>query len=53
VEVAEPVTVRVDNREVIAAGFYTPEEALTLNLFPPLRRRIEKYLANRANAAIA
>jgi 8-oxo-dGTP diphosphatase len=51
VEVSEPVSVHVDNREVIAAGFYTPEQALALNLFPPLRRRLEKYLANRADAA--
>jgi 8-oxo-dGTP diphosphatase len=48
VEVIEPVSVRIDNREVVAAGFYTPEEALSLDLFPPLRRRLEKYVANRA-----
>jgi 8-oxo-dGTP pyrophosphatase MutT (NUDIX family) len=47
-----PVGVNIDNREVIAAGFYTPEEALKLNLFPPLRRRIERYLQERA-ASIA
>lgn len=51
VEVAEPVEVHVDHREVVAAGFYTPEEALSLNLFPPLRRRLEKYLAGRASVA--
>lgn len=45
VEVADPVTIDVDHREVVAAGFYTPEEALTLSLFPPLRRRLEKYLS--------
>ncbi len=50
-EVAEPIVVHVDHREVVAAGFYAPEEALTLNLFPPMRRRLEKYLAERTNAA--
>ena len=48
VEIAGPVAVHVDHREVVAAGFYAPEEALSLNLFPPLRRRLEKYLASRA-----
>lgn len=47
VEVTDPVVVKVDHREVVAAGFYTPEEALNLNLFPPLRRRLEKHLADR------
>jgi ADP-ribose pyrophosphatase YjhB (NUDIX family) len=40
----ETVGVNIDHREVIAAQFFTPEEALKLQLFPPLRRRIEKYL---------
>lgn len=51
VEVVGPVDVHVDHREVIAAGFYAPEEALSLNLFPPLRRRLEKYIADRPRAA--
>jgi ADP-ribose pyrophosphatase YjhB (NUDIX family) len=45
----EPVGVKLDYREVIAARFYTPEEALELRLFPPLRRRIEKYLAEQSS----
>lgn len=53
VEVTDQVKVRVDHREVVSAGFYTPEEALTLNLFPPLRRRLERYLADRSAHAIA
>jgi 8-oxo-dGTP pyrophosphatase MutT (NUDIX family) len=36
---------RVDNREVVSAGFYKPEAALNLDLFPPLRRHIEARLA--------
>jgi len=51
VEVVGQVDVHVDHREVIAAGFYAPEEALTLNLFPPLRRRLEKYIASRVVVA--
>lgn len=37
---------RIDNREVISAGFYTSEEALKLNLFPPLRRHLEQRAAS-------
>jgi 8-oxo-dGTP diphosphatase len=35
-------TVTIDNREVIAADFFTVEEALKLTLFPPLRRHLEQ-----------
>jgi 8-oxo-dGTP diphosphatase len=35
-------SVRVDNREVVEAGWYTRERALALNLYPPLRRVIEE-----------
>jgi len=34
--------VKVDNREVIAASFYSAQEALNLQLFPPLRKHIEQ-----------
>jgi 8-oxo-dGTP pyrophosphatase MutT (NUDIX family) len=37
--------VKVDNREVVAAEFLTPEQALTRKLFPPLRRHVEAALA--------
>jgi len=50
-QVKEPVNVEVDHREVVSAGFYTPEEALKLRLFPPLRRRIEKRMAELATTA--
>ena len=34
--------VAVDNREVVSAQFFSPERALELDLFPPLRRVIER-----------
>jgi len=34
-------TIRVDNREVIWAGFLSPTEALSLNLAMPVRRYLE------------
>lgn len=37
--------IRVDNREVVSANFYTAEAALELELFPPLRRHLQKRLA--------
>ena len=40
--VDRPPRIKVDNREVVAAEFVSPEEALTRNLFPPLRRLIEE-----------
>lgn len=36
--------VRVDNREVVAAEFVTPAQALERELFPPLRRHVERVL---------
>jgi len=41
-ELAERPQVRVDQREVIEARWVSPVEALGLDLFPPLRRVIEK-----------
>lgn len=46
VEVTDPVEVEVDHREVISADFYSPEDALKLRLFPPLRRFLEKPKSN-------
>ncbi len=43
IELLESPQIRVDNREVIAADFFTPEAALKLDLFPPLRQ----YIANQ------
>jgi ADP-ribose pyrophosphatase YjhB (NUDIX family) len=34
--------VAVDHREVVEASWWTPERALSLNLFPPLRRVLEQ-----------
>jgi 8-oxo-dGTP diphosphatase len=42
--------VKVDNREVIAAQMYTPDEALKLELFPPVKKHIEEMRA-RLNTA--
>jgi ADP-ribose pyrophosphatase YjhB (NUDIX family) len=41
-EVAERPSIQIDNREVIQAAFYKPEDALRLRLFPPLRRAIQR-----------
>ena len=45
-ELDEPPAFRPDGREVIWAGFVTPEEALGARLAPPVRA----YLEARANA---
>jgi ADP-ribose pyrophosphatase YjhB (NUDIX family) len=46
--VAERPQLHVDNREVIASDLLTPEQALKLQLFPPLRTHIEQKLAQKA-----
>jgi 8-oxo-dGTP diphosphatase len=46
-DASEPPRVKVDNREVVAAEFFTPDVALTLNLFPPIRDAIRHHLARR------
>ena len=48
-DVQERPVVQVDNREVVDAEFFTPQYALELNLFPPLRRHIEARLAKLPN----
>jgi ADP-ribose pyrophosphatase YjhB (NUDIX family) len=47
-DVKERPVVQVDNREVVDAEFFTPQYALELNLFPPLRRHIEARLAKHS-----
>ena len=37
-----PPEIRIDNREVVAAEFLDPAEALARPLFPPLRRYLEQ-----------
>jgi len=44
-EVATKPNLAVDHREVLDADWFTPERALELNLFPPLRRVIERRRA--------
>jgi ADP-ribose pyrophosphatase YjhB (NUDIX family) len=43
VQVTDPPKVEVDHREVIQAGFFAAADALTLDLFPPLREVIELW----------
>ena len=50
-DVKEPPRVAIDNREVVHAGFFSPEEALRLDLFPPIRRVIERRLSRATRAA--
>ena len=38
----------VDHREIIEASWHSPERALALDLFPPLRRAIQKRMASAA-----
>lgn len=37
--------VEIDHREVVAADWFSPERALELDLFPPIRRVLEGVLA--------
>jgi ADP-ribose pyrophosphatase YjhB (NUDIX family) len=46
-ELKEPITIQVDNREVIEASFVEPEEALAMELFPPLREVIQRRLTGK------
>jgi len=46
-DVATPPAIKVDNREVIEAKFFPPRKALELQLFEPLRKVIEKRVAER------
>ncbi|HTV21273.1 MAG TPA: NUDIX hydrolase [Polyangiaceae bacterium] len=39
--------VRIDHREVVEAGWFTPARALELDLFPPIRLILEAQLAGR------
>ena len=50
-DVKERPRVEVDNREVIDAGFFSPEEALRLQLFPPIRRVIERRMSQAVRPA--
>ncbi len=41
--------VEIDRREIVAARFYAPAEALALELLPPVRRAIEERTAPGAS----
>lgn len=41
--------VKIDRREVVDAQLFSPEEAMKMNLFPPIRDHISRYLRDRAN----
>ena len=47
-ELEERPVIKVDHREVIDASWFAPEDALKLDLFPPLRRAIERRKAESA-----
>ena len=49
-EVPRRPAIRVDHREVIEATWVTPERALQLNLFPPIRTVLEHRSRNRGQA---
>ena len=44
-DVTTKPAIKVDNREVIEAKFFSPKKALELELFEPLRRVIEQKIA--------
>ena len=50
-DVTERPRIEVDNREVVQARFFPPQEALKLELFPPIRRVIERRLSTAARRA--
>ncbi len=43
--------VQVDNREVVSAAFYTPDEALKMWLFPPIARHIRDRMVELGQSA--
>jgi 8-oxo-dGTP diphosphatase len=40
-ELATRPVIRIDHREVVSAGWYSPDRALALDLFPPIRLILE------------
>jgi 8-oxo-dGTP diphosphatase len=47
-ELSERPRVRIDQREVIRAEWFSPERALALSLFPPIRRLLERRAGGSA-----
>lgn len=48
-DLAHRPNVQVDHREVIQAEWVSPEHALLLDVFPPLRRAIEQRMTSKAS----
>jgi 8-oxo-dGTP pyrophosphatase MutT (NUDIX family) len=46
-ELSERPELHIDHREVVEASWHKPENALALNVFPPLKRVIQDKLAAR------
>ncbi len=42
-EVSEKPHIKIDNREIVSAEFYPPEEVKKLKVFPPIHDCIRKY----------
>jgi 8-oxo-dGTP diphosphatase len=51
VELDTRPTLQVDNREVIEASWFSPEHALELELFPPIRRILLKRQKDSARSS--
>ncbi len=49
--VAERPVVRIDQREVVDAGWFAPEQVARMNVFPPLARVIAQGPPAQANSA--
>jgi 8-oxo-dGTP diphosphatase len=47
-DVARAPAIQVDNREVVAAEWFTPDRALDLDLFGPLRKLIQRRAGSSA-----
>lgn len=45
--------IRIDHREVVAADWFSPERALELNLFPPIRTILDEKLRGPGNGGAA
>jgi 8-oxo-dGTP diphosphatase len=50
-ELEQRPEIRIDYREVVDAAWFTPERALGLDLFPPIRVVLEERLSRNARSA--
>ena len=44
-QVPDGTAIRIDNREIVWADFVAVEEALRMNLYPPVRQYLEQWAA--------